>query len=72
MIALDQGHCPELGWRDAEISVHDRLIHGAGLVSTEMIGRHRWHELSPDVLLTVGHWAGDKMRERSPCSGKHD
>ena len=41
------------------VSQHLRLIQDAGLVRTETIGRHRWHELNPDVLLALAQWATD-------------
>jgi DNA-binding transcriptional ArsR family regulator len=41
------------------VSQHLKLIQEAGLVGTETVGRHRWHELNPDVLLAVGQWANE-------------
>jgi DNA-binding transcriptional ArsR family regulator len=41
------------------VSQHLRLIQQAGLISTETVGRHRWHELRPDGLLAVAQWANE-------------
>jgi DNA-binding transcriptional ArsR family regulator len=41
------------------VSQHLRLLQEAGVVHTTLVGRHRWHELVPDALLTVSHWAHD-------------
>ncbi|MEN3304146.1 MAG: hypothetical protein V7603_348 [Micromonosporaceae bacterium] len=40
-------------------SQHLKLLQGAGLIHTTVVGRHRWHQLRPDPLLAVAHWATD-------------
>ena len=41
------------------VSQHLKLVQDAGLVRSESVGRHRWHELNPDLLLAVGQWANE-------------
>jgi DNA-binding transcriptional ArsR family regulator len=41
------------------VSQHLRLLQDADLVRTTAVGRHRWHELAPDSLLSVSLWAND-------------
>ena len=36
-----------------------KALQDAGLVRTEIRGRHRWHELSPGPLALVQAWAAD-------------
>lgn len=39
------------------VSQHLRVLQDAGLVSTTVAGRHRWHELSTGPLADIVHWA---------------
>jgi DNA-binding transcriptional ArsR family regulator len=39
------------------VSQHLKVLQDAGLVLTEVRGRHRWHELSPGPLRAVERWA---------------
>jgi DNA-binding transcriptional ArsR family regulator len=41
------------------VSQHLRALQDAGLVRTEVRGRHRWHELSPGPLALIQTWAAD-------------
>jgi DNA-binding transcriptional ArsR family regulator len=41
------------------VSQHLKTLQDAGLVHTEIRGRHRWHELSPGPLALVQTWAAD-------------
>jgi DNA-binding transcriptional ArsR family regulator len=47
------------------VSQHLRLIQEAGLIVTETIGRHRWHELRPHGLLAVAQWANELAARHS-------
>jgi DNA-binding transcriptional ArsR family regulator len=39
------------------VSQHLKVLLDAGLIRTTVVGRHRWHELSPDPLRAVARWA---------------
>jgi DNA-binding transcriptional ArsR family regulator len=41
------------------VSQHLRVLQDAGLVRTEVRGRHRWHELSPAPLAAIQRWTAD-------------
>lgn len=41
------------------VSQHLKALQDAGLVRTEVRGRHRWHELSPGPLTLIQTWAAD-------------
>jgi DNA-binding transcriptional ArsR family regulator len=41
------------------VSQHLKILQTADIVRTTLIGRHRWHELNPDALQTLAHWALD-------------
>lgn len=43
------------------VSQHLRVLQRAGLVSTTTIGRHRWHELAPDALLSAARWVEEMV-----------
>jgi DNA-binding transcriptional ArsR family regulator len=41
------------------VSQHIKVLQDAGLVTTQVRGRHRWHELSPGPLAAIERWAAD-------------
>jgi DNA-binding transcriptional ArsR family regulator len=50
------------------VSQHLKILQTADVVRTTVVGRHRWHELNPDALHTLAHWAVDvaARHEKSP------
>jgi DNA-binding transcriptional ArsR family regulator len=40
------------------VSQHLKILQGAGLVTTQPRGRHRWHELATGPLESIREWAG--------------
>jgi DNA-binding transcriptional ArsR family regulator len=41
------------------VSQHLRILQTADVVRTTLAGRHRRHELNPDALHAIAHWAAD-------------
>jgi DNA-binding transcriptional ArsR family regulator len=41
------------------VSQHLKILQGADLVHTTLVGRNRWHELNPEPLHAIAHWATD-------------
>lgn len=41
------------------VSQHLKVLQDAGLVRTDVRGRHRWNELSPEPLAAIQRWASD-------------
>jgi DNA-binding transcriptional ArsR family regulator len=41
------------------VSQHLKILQTADVVRTTLVGRHRWHELNPDALHALAHWAAD-------------
>jgi DNA-binding transcriptional ArsR family regulator len=41
------------------VSQHLKILQTADVVRTTLVGRHRWHELNPDALHALAHWAVD-------------
>jgi DNA-binding transcriptional ArsR family regulator len=41
------------------VSQHVKVLQDTGLVHTQVRGRHRWHELSPEPLAAIQDWAAD-------------
>jgi DNA-binding transcriptional ArsR family regulator len=39
------------------VSQHLKILQTADVVRTTLVGRHRWHELNPDALHALAHWA---------------
>ncbi|WP_329475246.1 metalloregulator ArsR/SmtB family transcription factor [Kribbella sp. NBC_01484] len=50
------------------VSQHLKILQTADLVRTTLVGRHRWHELNPDALHALAHWAIDvaARHEKAP------
>lgn len=36
-----------------------------------LVGRHRWHELNPDALHALAHWATDVAARHEKAPGVH-
>jgi DNA-binding transcriptional ArsR family regulator len=51
------------------VSQHLKILQTADVVRTTMVGRHRWHELNPDALHALAHWATDvaARHEKAPA-----
>jgi DNA-binding transcriptional ArsR family regulator len=47
------------------VSQHLKVLQGARLVATTVIGRHRWHELIPGTLLAAAQWAGEMVERHA-------
>jgi DNA-binding transcriptional ArsR family regulator len=41
------------------VSQHLKVLQEAGLVRTQIQGRHRWHELATGPLVLIERWAAD-------------
>jgi DNA-binding transcriptional ArsR family regulator len=50
------------------VSQHLKILQTADVVRTTLVGRHRWHELNPDALHALAHWAVDvaTRHEKAP------
>ena len=50
------------------VSQHLKILQTADVVRTTLVGRHRWHELNPDALHALAHWASDvaARHEKAP------
>ncbi|MGW6195592.1 ArsR/SmtB family transcription factor [Kribbella sp. NPDC055110] len=55
------------------VSQHLKILQTAEVVHTTLVGRHRWHELSPDALHALAHWAIDvaARHEKAPALRRH-
>ena len=53
------------------VSQHLRVLQAADLVHTTLVGRHRWHQLNPDPLHAIAHWAIDLAARHDKAPPPH-
>jgi len=54
------------------VSQHLKVLQDAGLISTTVSGRHRWHELHTTPLADIVHWASQVIMTADKVTAKDD